>query len=55
MSEADPPVADKHVIDLRFKRKSTRWTRRGAPAVLYLRLDLLSERWEKRCELLPAA
>jgi hypothetical protein len=39
----------KHVIDLRFKRKSTRWTRTGARAVLWLRTDWLNGRWEDRC------
>ena len=41
--------ACKHLIDLRFKRKSTRWTKAGARAVLSLRLDLLNDRWENRC------
>ena len=40
----------KHVIDLRFKRKSTRWTKEGARAVLHLRLDILNHRWENRCD-----
>ena len=38
----------KHVIDLRFKRKSTRWKKPGARAVLRLRLDILNDRWENR-------
>jgi hypothetical protein len=42
--------ACKHVVGLRFKRKSTRWTKQGARAVLHLRLDRLNSRWEKRCE-----
>jgi len=40
--------ACKHVIGLRFKRQSTRWTRAGARAVLHLRLDRLNQRWEAR-------
>lgn len=43
--------ACKHVVGLRFKRQSTRWTRAGARNVLHLRLDRLSNRWEKRCRL----
>ena len=39
----------KHVINLRFKRKSTRWTKSGARAVLHLRLDMLNNRWDNRC------
>lgn len=42
--------ACKHLIDLRFKRKSTRWTKRGAQSVLRLRLDILNGRWETRCQ-----
>ena len=38
----------KHVIGLRFKRQSTRWTKRGARAVLHLRLDRLNDRWDAR-------
>jgi hypothetical protein len=45
----------KHVIDLRFKRKSTRWTKEGARAVLHLRLDLLNNRWDNRCDHLRLA
>lgn len=45
----------KHVIGLRFKRQSTRWTKRGAQNVLYLRLDRLSNRWERRVDLLRKA
>lgn len=41
--------ACKHVIGLRFKRQSTRWSRAGARAVLHLRLDRLSGRWQARC------
>jgi len=51
MSETDPLVADKHVVGLRFKRQSTRWSRAGARAVLHLRLDRLSRRWRQRCHL----
>jgi hypothetical protein len=40
--------ACKHVVGLRFKRQSTRWTRAGARAVLHLRLDRLSGRWQQR-------
>ncbi len=40
--------ACKHVVGLRFKRQSTRWTRAGARAVLHLRLDRLNSRWERR-------
>jgi len=40
-----------HVLGLRFKRKSTRWTKPGARAVLHLRLDRLNGRWEERCAL----
>jgi hypothetical protein len=40
--------ACKHVVGLRFKRQSTRWTRAGARAVLHLRLDRLNHRWEER-------
>lgn len=43
--------ACKHVIGLRFKRQSTRWTRAGARAVLHLRLDRLNGRWDRRCKL----
>jgi hypothetical protein len=41
--------ACKHVVGMRFKRKSTRWTRAGGEAVLRLRLDRLSARWSQRC------
>ncbi len=52
--------ACKHVIGLRFKRQSTRWTKAGARAVLHLRLDRLNGRWDARCahvrqQLRPAA
>jgi hypothetical protein len=47
--------ACKHLIDLRFKRKSTRWTKAGARAVLHLRLDRLNNRWENRCDYLRKA
>lgn len=40
--------ACKHVVGLRFKRQSTRWTKPGARAVLHLRLDRLNNRWETR-------
>jgi hypothetical protein len=42
--------ACKHVIDLRFKRKSTRWTKSGAQSVLRLRLDILNGRWDARSQ-----
>jgi hypothetical protein len=42
--------ACKNVIDLRFKRKSTRWKTAGLRAILHLRLDLLNDRWQNRCE-----
>jgi len=42
--------ACKHVVGMRFKRQSTRWTKAGARAVLHLRLDRLSNRWEARCD-----
>ena len=45
----------KHVVGLRFKRKSTRWAKAGARAVLHLRLDRLSNRWHSRCQLLRQA
>jgi len=45
----------KHVIGLRFKRKSTRWTKLGARAVLHLRLDRLNGRWENRIQHLRLA
>jgi len=45
----------KHVVGLRFKRQSTRWTKRGAQAVLYLRLDRINKRWDQRCELVRRA
>lgn len=41
-----------HVVGLRFKRKSTRWKAPGLRAILHLRLDLLNDRWENRCEYL---
>jgi hypothetical protein len=47
--------ACKHVVGLRFKRQSTRWSRAGARAVLHLRLDRLSNRWEHRAQLLRQA
>jgi len=47
--------ACKHVIGLRFKRQSTRWTKQGAQAVLHLRLDRLSGRWQQRCDLVRQA
>jgi hypothetical protein len=40
----------KNVIDLRFKRKSARWKAPGLRAVLHLRLDILNDRWERRCD-----
>lgn len=40
----------KHVIALRFKRKSTRWQAPGMRAILHLRLDILNDRWETRCD-----
>jgi len=45
----------KHVIDVRFKRKSTRWKKPGMRAVLHLRLDILNDRWENRCDHLRSA
>ncbi len=45
----------KHVINMRFKRKSTRWTKRGAEAVLWLRIDWLNGRWSARCKHLRRA
>jgi hypothetical protein len=42
--------ACKHVVGMRFKRQSTRWTKPGARAVLHLRLDRLSGRWDQRCQ-----
>ncbi len=45
----------KNVIGLRFKRKSARWKKPGFRAVLYLRLDVLNQRWEKRCDFLRKA
>jgi hypothetical protein len=47
--------ACKHVVGLRFKRQSTRWTKAGARAVLRLRLDWLNGRWEQRCALIRQA
>ena len=47
--------ACKHVVGLRFKRQSTRWSRPGARAVLHLRLDRLSNRWDYRTQLLRQA
>ena len=47
--------ACKHVVGLRFKRQSTRWSRAGARNVLHLRLDRLSNRWEQRVELIRRA
>lgn len=44
--------ACKHVVGLRFKRQSTRWTKAGARAVLHLRLDRLNGRWHERCQLI---
>jgi hypothetical protein len=38
----------KHVVGVRFKRQSTRWSRVGAQAVLHLRLDRLNGRWQRR-------
>jgi hypothetical protein len=40
----------KHVIGLRFKRQSTRWTKAGARGVLHLALDRLNGRWERRAQ-----
>jgi hypothetical protein len=40
--------ACKHLVGLRFKRQSTRWTKAGARAVLHLRLDRLNGRWDAR-------
>jgi hypothetical protein len=45
----------KHVIDLRFKRKSTRWKKPGARAVLHLRLDRLNQRWDDRSDYIRKA
>ena len=45
----------KHVIGVRFKRKSARWKKPGFRAILHLRLDLLNNRWEKRYDLLRKA
>jgi hypothetical protein len=45
----------KHVIGLRFKRKSTRWKSPGFRSVLHLRLDVLNDRWQQRCEGLSKA
>lgn len=45
----------KHVVGMRFKRKSTRWTKQGARAVLHLRLDRLNGRWQTRCDLMRRA
>lgn len=45
----------KNVIGLRFKRRSARWKKPGFRAILQLRLDLLNNRWEKRCDLLRKA
>jgi len=42
--------ACKHVVGLRFKRQSTRWTKAGARAVLHLRLDRLNSRWDARTQ-----
>ena len=47
--------ACKHLIGLRFKRKSTRWTKTGARAVLHLRLDRLNGRWRQRSSMLRLA
>lgn len=47
--------ACKHVVGLRFKRQSTRWSRPGAQAVLHLRLDRMNGRWTQRCKLARAA
>lgn len=44
-----------NVIDLRFKRKSTRWKKPGMGAILHLRLDILNHRWENRCDHLRSA
>jgi hypothetical protein len=44
----------KNVIALRFKRKSTRWKALGMRAILHLRLDILNDRWENRCDHLHA-
>jgi hypothetical protein len=42
----------KHVIGVRFKRKSARWKAPGMRAILHLRLDILNDRWENRCDCL---
>ena len=47
--------ACRHVIGLRFKRQSTRWTKAGARAVLHLRLDRMNGRWNQRCDHLREA
>jgi len=47
--------ACKHLIGLRFKRQSTRWSRPGAEAVLHLRLDRINGRWRQRCDLMRQA
>ncbi len=44
-----------HVVGLRFKRKSTRWSKPGARQVLHLRLDRLSGRWPLRLKQVRAA
>jgi hypothetical protein len=40
----------KNVVALRFKRKSARWKAPGMRAVLHLRLDMLNDRWDNRCD-----
>jgi hypothetical protein len=45
----------KNVVTLRFKRKSARWKAPGMRAILHLRLDILNDRWERRCDHLPLA
>ena len=47
--------ACKHVVGMRFKRQSTRWTKAGARQVLHLRLDRLSHRWDARTKLIRKA
>lgn len=45
----------KHVIGLRFKRKSARWKAPGMRAILNLRLDILNDRWDDRCRQIRSA
>lgn len=45
----------KHVVGLRFKRQSTRWSKSGAQAVLHLRLDRINGRWQERSHFMRQA